>query len=137
MQNLKSASYGVFLIRLTAGLTFLVHSIYLKVFVFTMSGTSSFFQSMGLPGIMAWVVLFIEIITGAMLILGLQTRQAALASIPVLLGATWAHSGNGWLFSNSGGGWEFPLFWTFVMFTIALTGSGAFSLSAYLRRNRN
>jgi len=134
MQNLKSISYGIFLIRITAGLIFLAHSLYLKVFIFTMSGTSSFFQSLGLPGITAWMVLFIEVIVGIMLILGLKTRQAALASIPVLVGATWAHSGNGWLFSNSGGGWEFPLFWTFVMIAITLTGSGAFSISAHLRK---
>ncbi|MEF9896764.1 MAG: DoxX family protein [Pseudomonas sp.] len=132
MTELKSTMYGIFLLRVTAGVTLLAHSLYLKVFVYTMSGTSSFFESIGLPGILAWVVLFIEIFTGAMLVLGFRTRYAALAAIPVLLGATWTHAGNGWLFSNAGGGWEFPLFWTFVLIVIALTGSGACSITSYL-----
>ena len=133
MIDLKNAPYGIFLLRVTAGFTLLVHSLYLKVFVYTMSGTSSFFQSVGLPGFLAWVVLFVEVLTGVMLVLGFRTRYAALAATPVLLGATWAHAGNGWLFSNDGGGWEFPLFWTFVLIVIALTGGGTFSITSYSR----
>jgi len=30
----------------------------------------------------------------------------------VLLGATWAHAGNGWLFTAANGGWEYPAFLT-------------------------
>ena len=52
----------------------------------------------------------------------------ALALIPVLLGATWVHSGNGWVFSSEGGGWEFPLFWAAIQGAIALLGSGAYAL---------
>lgn len=98
-----------------------------------MSGTSSFFQSVGLPGFLAWVVLFVEVLTGVMLVLGFRTRYAALAATPVLLGATWAHASNGWLFSNDGGGWEFPLFWTFMLIVIALTGGGTFSITSCSR----
>lgn len=130
MIDLKSAPYGVFLLRLAAGIALLAHSLYLKIFVFTMGGTSKFFESIGLPGKFAWVVLLIEVVTGFMLILGFKARHAAVAAIPVLLGATWAHSGNGWLFSNSGGGWEYPVFWTLVLGAIALLGNGAFSISS-------
>ncbi|WP_444465201.1 DoxX family protein [Rhodobacter capsulatus] len=56
------------------------------------------------------------------LILGVATRAVALALIPVLLGATWVHAGNGWLFSGTGGGWEFPLFWAIIQLVIALLG---------------
>lgn len=42
MDDFKGISYGVLLLRLTAGIALLAHSLYLKVFVFTMSGTSSF-----------------------------------------------------------------------------------------------
>jgi putative oxidoreductase len=34
----------------------------------------------------------------------------ALALIPILLGATWVHAGNGWAFSAANGGWEYPVF---------------------------
>ena len=48
--------------------------------------------------------------------------------MPVLLGAAWVHSGNGWLFTNEGGGWEYPLFLTVAAFAQALLGDGAYAL---------
>jgi putative oxidoreductase len=32
----------------------------------------------------------------------------------------WVHSGNGWVFSASGGGWEYPLFLIIVSVVVAL-----------------
>jgi putative oxidoreductase len=58
----------------------------------------------------------------------------AFALVPVLLGALWVHSGNGWLFSAKGGGWEFPLFLTMAAIVQGLLGDGAFALS---RRSLN
>ncbi|MGR3991498.1 PDC sensor domain-containing protein [Pseudomonas sp. 1121_17] len=65
-----------------------VHSLFLKVFVFTMSGTVAFFESIGLPGFLAWVTVLVEIITGAMLIFKIKPPIAAVSAVPVLLGAT-------------------------------------------------
>nr|WP_314876378.1 DoxX family protein [uncultured Pseudomonas sp.] len=121
MTEFKSARLGSFILSLAAGIALITHSLYLKVFVFTMSGTVSFFESIGLPGFLAWVTLLVEIVTGVMLVFRVKSSYAALAAIPVLLGATWAHSSNGWLFSNTGGGWEYPLFWTMVLVSIALS----------------
>lgn len=133
MVDEKGVRYGIFLLRLTAGVALLAHSVYLKIFVFTMTGTAKFFESIGLPGGLAWIVLLIEAVTGAMLILGIRSRYAAAAAVPVLLGATWAHSGNGWMFASNGGGWEYPLFWMVVLCAIALSGDGAFSISSSFR----
>ncbi|AXI60043.1 hypothetical protein DLD99_06025 [Pseudomonas kribbensis] len=121
MTEFKTARLGSFILSFTAGIALITHSLYLKVFVFTMSGTVSFFESIGLPGFLAWVTLLVEIVTGVMLVLRVKPSYAALAAIPVLLGATWAHSSNGWLFSNTGGGWEYPLFWTMVLVSIVLS----------------
>lgn len=121
MTNFNPAYFGRLFLRLTAGVALITHSLYLKVFVFTMAGTVAFFESIGLPGFLAWVTLLVEIVTGGMLILRLKPNIAATAAVPILLGATWAHSGNGWLFSNTGGGWEYPLFWTMALVSIALT----------------
>lgn len=129
MVDEKGVRYGIFLIRVAAGIALLAHSVYLKIFVFTMAGTAEFFQSIGLPGVLAWIVLLVEAVTGVMLVLGAKSRYAAGAAIPVLLGATWAHSGNGWMFASNGGGWEYPLFWTVVLCAIALSGDGALSIA--------
>jgi putative oxidoreductase len=76
------------------------------------------------------VVIATEIIGGILLLLGWHTRVAALALMPVLLGATWVHSKNGWLFTNTGGGWEYPLFLAFATLALALMGRSAWSLDA-------
>jgi putative oxidoreductase len=39
------------------------------------------------------------------------------------------HGVNGWLFSNAGGGWEFPAFWAVALIVQAFLGDGAFALA--------
>jgi len=34
----------------------------------------------------------------------------------------------GWIYSNTGGGWEYPLFWLMAQAALVLAGSGAFAL---------
>src|SRR3546814_1439040 len=121
----RTAPYAALILRVALGVMFLVHSLYLKVFVFTVAGTVGFFESLGLPGLFAYLTILAEIGGGIALILGFQTRLATLALIPVLLGATWVHSGNGWLFTAAGGGWEYPLFLTVAALVQALPGTGA------------
>ena len=100
-----------------------------QVFVFTLPGTAQFFGSLGLPGFLGYVVFAAELVGGVLLVLGVQVRAVALALVPIMLGATWAHVGNGWLFSAKGGGWEYPAFWTVTLVVQALLGEGAYALS--------
>ena len=130
MIDSKTAPYGALLLRLGLGVMFIAHSLYLKFFVFTLAGTAGFFESLGLPGFVAYLVFAAEGIGGILLILGVQARWVALALVPVLLGATWVHSGNGWLFSAEGGGWEYPLFLALAAVVQALLGDGAHALKA-------
>jgi putative oxidoreductase len=125
----RTAPYAALVLRLTLGAALLAHSAYLKVFVFTMAGTVGFFESVGLPGALAWVTLAVEVLAGAMLVLGVRSREAALLALPVLVGATWAHSGAGWVFTSPNGGWEYPLFWSLALVAQALLGDGAFALA--------
>jgi putative oxidoreductase len=92
----------------------------LKYFTFTLAGTAQYFESIHLPGFLAYIVFAAEAIGGALLVAGVQTRIVSLALIPVLAGALWVHSGNGWVFSNSGGGWEYPLFLIVLNVVVAL-----------------
>jgi putative oxidoreductase len=133
MNDVRLASYAALLLRISLGVMFIAHSLWLKLFVFTLPGTAQFFGSIGLPPGLAYLVFAAEAIGGVALILGIATRVAALALVPVLLGAVWAHSGNGWLFTNKDGGWEYPLFLTLATAVQALLGDGACALR--LRRN--
>lgn len=127
-----SSDYAALLLRVTSGALFVAHGL-MKVFVFTIPGTVGYFESLGLPGFLAYLTILVEVAGGLALILGVATRAVSLALIPVLLGATWVHAGNGWVFSNAGGGWEFPLFWAIVQGAVALLGSGAHALKPAAR----
>jgi putative oxidoreductase len=127
MIDSRTAPYAAFTLRVSMGVLFIAHAL-LKLLVFTLPGTVQFFQSLGLPGALAYVTFAAELAGGVLLILGVQTRIVAAALIPIMLGATWAHAGNGWLFSAPNGGWEYPAFWTVTLAVQALLGDGAFAL---------
>jgi putative oxidoreductase len=120
---------AIALLRVSLGVMFLAHSLILKLVVFTLPGTADFFVSIGLPGPFAYVVFALEAVGGVLLVLGVQARWVALALLPVLAGATWAHWGNGWMFGYPNGGWEYPLYLTVLAGAQALLGDGAFALS--------
>jgi putative oxidoreductase len=123
----RTAPYGALVLRVSLGVMFLVHSLYLKLVVFTLPGTVRFYESLGLPGFGAHLTVAVEAIGGLMLVAGFRTRYAAAALLPVLLGATWVHWKNGWLFTNAGGGWEYPAFLAAATVAQALAGDGAWA----------
>lgn len=127
-------AYGPTLLRIALGVIFVAHSAYLKVFVFTLPGTVGFFESLGLNAPIAYAVLAAEAIGGVLLVLGIRVRETALALAVVAFGATWVHAGAGWVFSNEGGGWEYPLFLGIACIAQALLGPGALTPSEFLRR---
>jgi putative oxidoreductase len=121
--NSFASTWGLSLLRIHFGVILLAHG-WLKISVFTIAGTVGYFASLGLPSIVAYLTIFGEIAAGLALIAGMQTRLASILSVPILLGATFFHLGNGWLFSVEGGGWEFPASLTVIAISIALMGSG-------------
>jgi len=129
MSEVRQAAYAAFILRVSLGVMILAHGL-LKVFVFTIPGTVGFFESLGYPGALAYLVIAAEIFGGLALIAGIWTRFVALALVPIQIGATMTHAGNGWLFSNPDGGWEFPAFWTMTLLVQALLGNGAYALGS-------
>ena len=116
-------------LRLTLGTMFIAHGL-LKYVVFTPAGTVKFFESLGLPGPLAYLTIAAEVLGGIALVVGYRTRVVASALVPVLLVAAWAHAGNGWLFSSPNGGWEYPVFMAFTAIAAALLGDGRYAISA-------
>lgn len=126
-------AYAAFILRIALGIIMIAHAA-LKVFVFTVPGTVQFFGSIGLPAALAYLTIAAELAGGAALVAGVATRTAALALVPFLVGATWAHAGNGWVFTAANGGWEYPAFLTLALIVQALLGSGAYALGDLGRR---
>jgi putative oxidoreductase len=127
MTETKSTAYGALLLRAALGAMWLSHGL-LKLIVFTVPGFAGWLESKGLPGFVAAPVVFIEIAGGAALILGVYARHVALALVPVLAVAATTHLANGWVFSNAGGGWEYPLFLIVGSVALWLLGDGAYAL---------
>jgi putative oxidoreductase len=123
---------GVALLRIASGGALLTHGL-IKLLLFTPAGTAAYFESIGFPGLLAYPVIAGEIGLGLALVLGLMTRWAALLTLPIMLGAIVPHSGNGFTFSNPGGGWEFPVFWAILLVVQALLGDGAYALGNPLK----
>jgi putative oxidoreductase len=120
MSTLDLNRLGANALRASIGLMFIAHSVILKYFMYSLAGTAEYFGSIGLPPSLAYVVFAAEAIGGVLLVLNVRTRWVAAALIPILIGATWAHIGNGWVFSNEGGGWEYPVFLIIATAVVAL-----------------
>jgi putative oxidoreductase len=124
--NVASAA----LLRISLGVMYLTHSIVLKVFTFGFAGTAGYFASLGLPSATAYVVIAAEAVGGVLLLANVRTGWVALGLLPVLFGALWVHSGNGWVFSAAGGGWEYPLFLIVVSVAVVLQAFAARTVDA-------
>lgn len=123
------------LLRGALGAVFVAHAL-AKALVFTFPGTVQFFEGHGFPGWTVYPVFAVELFGGLALILGVHTRLVALALIPILLGALKPHLGNGWMFTNEGGGWEYVLFLLVALAAQVLLGDGAYALGARPRTAR-
>ena len=130
MIDSRTAPYAALALRVSLGVMYIAHSLVLKHFTFTLPGTAQFFESLGLPGVLAYLTFWAELIGGVLLIAGIGTRFVALALIPLLVGATWVHAGNGWVFSAANGGWEYPVFLIVVSVVQALLGDGRYALGS-------
>ena len=106
----------------------LTHGLVLKLMTFGSAGLSGWLTTQGLPAALAWPLVLAEIGGGLLILLGVHGRWVSLALLPILVGATAIHAGNGWVFSAPNGGWEYPAFWTVTLVVQALIGNGAYAL---------
>jgi putative oxidoreductase len=104
MIKTSTAPYAALLLRVSLGVMFLAH-VGLKIFVFTIPGFVGYFGSLGLPAILAYAVIALELFGGIALILGIYASLVALPLALEMLGTIlFVHGANGWLFTNPGGG---------------------------------
>ncbi len=79
----------------------------------------------GITPLLAWPTFSVELIGGCAILLGWYTRQWAAFLLIFLAVVVWIKWPVGWLYSNAGGGWEYPLFWLMAQAALVLAGSGA------------
>jgi putative oxidoreductase len=135
MRNPELVDVAALLLRLSLAIMFFAHA-WLKIRVFTIAGTVKYFESLGVPGLLAYLTIAAEVGGGLLLLLGIGTRWVALALIPLILGTiVLVHGKNGWLFSNKDGGWEYPAFWIVGLLVLAALGDGAAAIGPMVGLN--
>ena len=84
--------------------------------------------------VLLWVVAFVHIIGGLLMAVGLWTRLAALAQVPILAGAVFVSLGG--LFSADQS-FEFSSLVLFLLVLVFVHGSGRWSVDHYWRRQKS
>jgi putative oxidoreductase len=95
----------------------------------TPRGFVGYFGSLGLPAILAYGTIALELFGGIALIFGIYASWVAVPLALEMLGTiVLVHGPNGWLFTNKGGGWEYPAFWTVGLIALYLLGDGTMAI---------
>ncbi len=132
---------GATLLRVMLGVIYGMHA-YLAYAIITPAGMVKFMGSTGFPApdIFVWYVILGQLIAGIMMIIGLWTRWAALATMPVIGGAVFMiHLKQGFFMTGrivdpAAGraiaiGVEFPLLVLVATIALVLLGGGALAIT--------
>jgi putative oxidoreductase len=122
------ALYGIFLLRVAIGVDWIVHA-FLKTYR-GMATHEALLAKNGITPLLAWPTFSLEVIGGVAILLGWYTRQWTAFLLIFLSVVIWIKWPVGWLYSNAGGGWEYPLLWLVAQAALVLAGSGAFALQS-------
>ncbi|MGI8383933.1 DoxX family protein [Robertmurraya sp. P23] len=115
---------GALLLRVVLGITFFVHG--LAKLQGGIENTAGWFSSMGLPGILAYVVTGIELIGGVALIVGLRTKIVSALLALIMVGAiVKVKIGAGFM-----GGYELDVVLLTIAVFLSITGSSMYSLDS-------
>lgn len=127
---LNKNEFGTFLLRIMLGLVFLANGV--TKFQGGIENTVGWFESIGIPGFMAYVVAIIELVGGIALILGLGTKIAAVLMGIIMLGAIFtAKLSLGFL-----NGYVYDLVLLVISIHLVLNGSKLYSLDQALIKGK-
>lgn len=124
------------LVRVLFGVIFLVHGI--AKFQMGLDNVSNFFQSMGFPAFLAYIVACCELIGGIALILGFGTRFVSLVFFVIMLGAIFKVKLQAGLLGNGKSpGFELELALALISLYFAADSNRSFSIDSLLSKARN
>jgi putative oxidoreductase len=133
--NLKS-EIGAIILQVVLGVTFFIHG--LAKFQGGIENTAGWFDSIGIPGFMAYVVAVIELVGGIALVLGLGTRVVASLFVLVMAGAIIkVKLAAGFLGNGQGAGYELDLAFLAMALFLAVNGSKQFSIAKLFSKSES
>ncbi len=127
---------GKVILRVVLGLTFFIHG--LDKFQGGIANTAGYFDSLGIPGFLAYVVAAIELIGGIALILGIGTRIISILLALIMLGAIFtAKLSLGFLGNGQMAGYELDLALLAMSVYFILADKTILSLDSKLANQNN
>jgi putative oxidoreductase len=139
-----AAAWGIALLRITVGVIYALHG-YLGLMVLGPGVMAGYILTMGFPvslaPALAWYGIGAHLVGGILLALGLWTRWAALAQVPVIAAAVFLrHFAQGFFMHGIivdaargqaiAGGYEFTLLLLVATVALVLTGGGTLTLAS-------
>ncbi|MGO4181671.1 DoxX family protein [Paenibacillus sp. MCAF9] len=123
------------IMRVVLGIIFIFHGVDKFQGI---SNVEAWFSSIGIPGVLAYVVAAIELIGGILLILGLFTRYAAGLFVIILIGAIiTAKLSAGLLGNGQMAGYELDLGFILVSLYLVVADRSPFSVDGFIMRKRS
>ena len=128
---MKKFEASTLILRLVLGVTFFVHG--LVKFQGGIENIVGWFDSIGLPGVLAYVVALLEMVGGIALIVGLGSRIVSALLVLLMLGAiVKGKLAVGFLGNGQGAGWELDLALLVMALFIVINDSKMFALDKVL-----
>ncbi|HWO98973.1 MAG TPA: DoxX family protein [Bacillus sp. (in: firmicutes)] len=123
-----------FLLRVILGITFFLHG--LSKFQGGITNIAGWFDSIGLPGFLAYAVAIIELAGGIAMILGIGTRLVAVLFAIVMIGAIFTVKiSAGFMGNGQAAGYELDLLLLVLSIHFAVNGSRLWSLDSIISKS--
>lgn len=133
---MKNKEIGQLILRVILGMTFFIHG--LDKFQGGISNTVGFFDSLGIPGFLAYPVAIIELVGGIALVLGIGTKVIGLLFALIMIGAIFtAKLPLGFLGNGQMAGYELDLVLMAMSIYFVFAEKAALSLDNKLFKSNN
>lgn len=127
---------GALILRLVLGVSFLIHG--MAKFQGGIGNTAGWFESIGLPGVFAYVVALIEVVGGLMLVAGLFTKVVSVVIAILMVGAIFTVKlGAGFLGDGQSAGYELDLAFLAMALALAFTGSKYLAVDQFIFKSKS
>jgi putative oxidoreductase len=129
--KLKKSEVGTLILRLFLGVSFFIHGV--SKFQNGIENTMGWFDSLGIPGFVGYIVAIIELVGGLLLTIGFGTRYIAALFVFIMIGAIWkVKLAAGFMGNGQGTGFELDLAFAVMAIYIFLNSNSALSLDSKL-----
>ncbi|MFP5113850.1 DoxX family protein [Bacillaceae bacterium C204] len=128
---MKKSEVGALILRIFLGLSFLIHGV--SKFQNGIENTAGWFESLGIPGFMGYVVAIIELVGGLLLTIGFGTRYIAALFLFIMVGAILkVKLAAGFMGNGQGAGFELDLAFAVMAVYLFLNSKSVLSLDSKL-----